>query len=192
MAHKNLLLIDNRDSFVEILADQFRRNGATLTVRKPGTVAASEITKYDALVISPGPGTPSAAHDAHRMLQTAITAQKPILGVCLGHQMIAEHYGAKITVVPEPRHGETSTITHAQNGIFNEVPQNIEVMRYHSLTVAPTSIPNELELTAQSSDGTVMALRHRSLPINGVQFHPESILSQAGDQIISNWLTQID
>lgn len=191
MTEKKLLLLDNRDSFVEILADQFRRGGARLTVSKPDAVAASEIEKYDALVISPGPGIPAAAHDSRRMLEAAITAKKPVLGVCLGHQMIAEHFGAEILVVPEPRHGETSTIEHAQNGIFAEVPQQIEVMRYHSLTVSATSIPNELELTAQSADGTVMALRHRSLPIDGVQFHPESILSESGDQIIRNWLKQI-
>lgn len=192
--HRNnlkILLLDNRDSFVEILAEQFRRSGVKIDVIRPDAAAASDLQNYDALVISPGPGAPHEAVESRRMFVAAMSQNKSVLGVCLGHQLIAQYFGAKIVKDPVPSHGTTSAIVHNASGIFAGVVANSQVMRYHSLTVSPASVPHELEVTARSTDGAVMAIAHRNLPIQGVQFHPESILSEAGDLIIENWLAQL-
>lgn len=184
-----LLLLDNYDSFVHNLARHFRRLGQeTAVVRNDAIdVAAVRAMHPRAIVISPGPCTPSEAGCSVDVVRR-LAGEIPILGVCLGHQAIAAAFGARIVRAAEPVHGRTSEIRHAGAGLFARVPSPLIVCRYHSLVVDERTLPGELEITARTSDGAPMALAHRTLPVVGVQFHPEAALTQHGYRILANFL----
>jgi anthranilate synthase component 2 len=184
-----LLVIDNYDSFTYNLVQLLGELGAEPVVRRNDQVTVAEIASggYSGLVISPGPGEPSGAGISLAAIR-ALGHQMPILGVCLGHQAIGEAFGGRIVRAPRPIHGKASRVTHDGRGIFVDVPAEIEVARYHSLVIEPQSCPAELEVTASTADGIIMGVRHRHLPIEGVQFHPESVLTSSGIQILANFV----
>ncbi len=182
-----VLVLDNYDSFTYNLVQYFGDLGAEPIVIRNDELAPSEGArlKPDRLVISPGPGTPKDTGYCVDYLQT-IGREVPTLGVCLGHQTIVAAFGGVVERAPEPRHGKTSMITHDGQGIFDGLPDPFVATRYHSL--AATTIPEVLEVTARSEDGVVQAVRHRNLPIEGVQFHPESIMTTVGRELLRNFL----
>jgi anthranilate synthase component II len=184
-----LLLIDNYDSFTWNLAQSFGELGCELLVRRNDEIALREIDLLGArhICISPGPGTPEEAGISKEVVRR-FGARVPLLGVCLGHQCIAEAYGGKVVSAPELVHGKSSRIQHNGDPLFAGVPSSFEAGRYHSLVVAPDSIPDCLHATAESEHGEIMALRHREFPVHGVQFHPESILTPHGKTILANFL----
>jgi len=183
-----ILLLDNFDSFVHNLARYFQRLGQTTEVVRSNAITPSEIAERrpQAIVISPGPCTPTEAGCSLEVVRRFV-GQVPILGVCLGHQAIAAALGGRIIRAAEPVHGRASLIEHSARGLFQDVAEPLQVGRYHSLVVERESLPTELEITAQTSDGTIMAIAHRSAPVFGVQFHPESILTDCGYELLSNF-----
>lgn len=184
-----LLLIDNFDSFVYNLAQAFGSLGAEIeVVRNNVPLAELEAVAPDAVVISPGPGAPKDAGVSMDAVK-AFGARVPVLGVCLGHQCIAEVFGGTVARAEVgPVHGKTSEVTHEGAGVFHDLPSPFTATRYHSLAVLDEPLPADLEDTARAEDGTLMGLRHRSLPIEGVQFHPESILCESGPRLLENFL----
>jgi anthranilate synthase/aminodeoxychorismate synthase-like glutamine amidotransferase len=184
-----ILLIDNYDSFVHNLARYLRRLGQeTIVVRNDALTPAEAIGREpDAIVLSPGPCTPHEAGCSLDLVRQ-LAGRVPILGVCLGHQTIAAALGGKVVRGQEPMHGRTSRIRHGATGIFAGLPNPLTVGRYHSLVVDEPSLPRELEITARTDDGIIMALAHHRWPILGVQFHPESILTEGGYTILANFL----
>jgi anthranilate synthase component 2 len=184
-----LLLIDNYDSFVHNLGRYLRRLGQETRVVRNDRIGVRGIEMLDpsAIVISPGPCTPREAGCSLDVVRQ-LSRRYPILGVCLGHQAIAAALGARIVRAPQPMHGRTSLVTHDGQGVFQGVPSPLTVCRYHSLVVEPASLPNELEVSARTEDGVVMALRHRRLPLVGLQFHPESILTDHGYRLLAGFL----
>lgn len=184
-----ILLIDNYDSFVHNLARYFQRLDQETHVVRNDAIdpAAAERLRPQAVVLSPGPCTP---HEAGASLEIVrqLAGRVPILGVCLGHQTIGAAFGASIVRATEPMHGRTSTIRHDQLGLFADLPNPLTVGRYHSLVVDRATLPSELIVTAETDDGTIMALAHRDWPVLGVQFHPESILTDGGYDILANFL----
>jgi anthranilate synthase component II len=184
-----LLLIDNYDSFVHNLARYFERLGQeTLVLRNDAIdVAAVRSLRPAALVLSPGPCTPNHAGAALAVVR-ALHAELPMLGVCLGHQIIAQALGGSIVRAPVPVHGQTSAIEHNGTGLFADLPSPLTVCRYHSLVVAAASLPEMLRPTAATQEGLVMAFEHKDLPLFGVQFHPESILTDGGYELLANFL----
>jgi len=184
-----ILVLDNYDSFVYNLVQYIGEQGAEPIVVRNDQISTSQALemKPDGILLSPGPGQPT---DAGVMcdLICAFAEQAPIFGVCLGHQAIGQVFGAKIIRAPELRHGKTSEISHNKSGIFKNIDSPICATRYHSLVIDPTSLPNELEITASTKDGIIMGVRHRSLDIEGVQFHPESILTEHGLYMIRNFI----
>jgi anthranilate synthase component 2 len=187
-----VLVIDNYDSFVYNLVQYLGELGAVPTVRRHDelTVDAVVALDPDAVLISPGPGRPEHAGVSNDVIRT-LGPDKPILGVCLGHQCIGQVFGAEIVRAPEVVHGKTSVIHHRNEGVLTGLPEPFEATRYHSLVVDPTTVPPVLEVTAQTDDGTVMALRHREYPVEGVQFHPESILTTPGKRLMANFLEMV-
>lgn len=186
-----LLVVDNYDSFTYNLVQYLGELGCDMRVIRNDEVAVDEIEsdlKPDKILISPGPGTPDTAGISLDVIRT-FAGKVPILGVCLGHQAIGQHFGGKVTRAPEPVHGKPVEIIHDGQTIFSDIPNYFEAGRYHSLIVDREEWPEKLEISAESPDGLVMALRHRSLPIEGVQFHPESILTQHGKKLLSNFLS---
>jgi len=185
-----VLLVDNYDSFTYNLAQAFGALGATVTVMRADDRAldAALDARPDRLVISPGPGRPEAAGRSPDLVREAPTRGIPTLGVCLGLQCAAVAFGAKVIRAPEPRHGKTSLVRHDGSGIFAGVPDPTEATRYHSLMVDAATLPPELVVTARSDDGVVMALRHRTLPLEAVQFHPESVMTADGMRMLENFL----
>lgn len=185
-----ILLIDNFDSFSHNLARYFVRLGQVTRVVRNDAISIKEIARQrpDALVFSPGPRTPNEAGICMEIVRE-FGEETPMLGVCLGHQIIAAAYGANVRRSNEPMHGRTSLIYHTDDELFQNVPTPIQVARYHSLIVDKDSLGTKLRETAHSEDGTMMALRHTDRPIFGVQFHPESILSEFGYTILSNFLS---
>ena len=183
-----LLLFDNYDSFTYNIAHAMRELGVNPDVRRNDRITLDEIDAYDRIIISPGPGIPSEAGLLQEMLRRYAT-EKPILGVCLGHQAIGERFGARLRNLPEVYHGvQTPARLVCDDYLFAGVPCDFEVGRYHSWVVERESLPEELEVTAVSPDGEIMAMRHRRLDVRGVQFHPESILTPYGLTILENWL----
>lgn len=185
-----ILVIDNYDSFVFNLVQYLQQLGADCTVVRNDAVSPAAASEYDGILISPGPGTPEAAGVSIEMIKAAAEIRKPLLGVCLGHQAIAVAYGATVDRAPELLHGKTSSISHDQSGVFAEIPSPFTATRYHSLAVRPETLPSELVITGRSESGVVMALAHNELPIYGVQFHPESVLTEYGHHLLANWLVK--
>lgn len=187
-----LLLVDNYDSFVYNLAQAFGALGAEpVVIRNDATVDELDAAEPDAVVISPGPGAPADAGgsvDAIRHFAPRV----PVLGVCLGHQCIGQAFGARIARAEVgPVHGKTSDISHEGTGVFASVPSPLVATRYHSLSIEESSMPDELQITATSDDGTIMGVRHKDLPVDGVQFHPESVLTTDGPRLLENFLRSI-
>ena len=189
-----LLVIDNYDSFTYNLVQFLGELGAEPEVRRNDRITVSEIAQggYRGVVISPGPGEPSGAGvslAAIRELAGRMPDQSlPILGVCLGHQAIGEAFGGRIVRAPRPIHGKASRVRHDSRGVFAGISEAIEVARYHSLVIEPESLPAELEVSATTDDGIIMGVRHRRLPIEGVQFHPESVLTSQGMKMLANFV----
>lgn len=184
-----ILLLDNYDSFTYNLAQCLGQLGQKLEVRRNDQITLDEIEKLkpERIVISPGPGVPEEAGISVELIRR-FAGRMPILGVCLGHQAIGHAFGGRVVRAPTIMHGKTSEITHDGKTIFREVPQKFTATRYHSLVVERKGLPRELEISAQTDDGTIMGLRHRSLRVEGVQFHPESVLTDVGMQILRNFL----
>ena len=187
-----VLVIDNYDSFVYTLNGYLLELGAETTVVRndafgPDAVAGT-IAEYDAVLLSPGPGTPAAAGVSIPIVTAALASGQPLLGVCLGHQAIAEALGATVTHAAELMHGKTSMVEHDGSAFYDQVPQPFTATRYHSLAVVETTVPGELIVNARTSGGVIMGLRHQIAPIFGVQFHPESVLTEGGYLMIANWL----
>ena len=184
-----VLVIDNYDSFVYNLVQYLGELGADPLVRRhdEGTLAELEALEPDAVLISPGPGTPDQAGVSNDVI-TTFAGRVPVLGVCLGHQCIGQVYGGTVVRAPQVMHGKTSLIRHDGSGVFTGLPDPLEATRYHSLVVDRASVPDCLEVTAETDDGIVMGLRHRELPVEGVQFHPESILTAGGHDLLRHFL----
>lgn len=196
-----ILVLDNYDSFVYTLNGYLLQLGAQTEVLRNDVVSEAELpallANYDAVLISPGPGTPAAAGLSIPTVRFALETGKPIFGVCLGHQAIAEAMGATVTSASELMHGKISKVHHDGSLIFKDVPQDFNATRYHSLAVVESTVPEDMVITARttaelnSKGGVIMALQHKSLPIYGVQFHPESVLTEGGYQMLGNWLESI-
>ena len=184
-----ILVIDNYDSFTYNLVQYLGELGATLEVRRNDQVTPAEIDRMapERIVISPGPKTPSDAGVCLEVIKE-FSGRIPILGVCLGHQAIGQAFGGKVVRAPEIMHGKTSCIAHDGKTVFSRLPNPFPATRYHSLIVERASLPACLEVSATSPDGLIMGLRHRELKVEGVQFHPESILTDAGKQLLANFL----
>jgi anthranilate synthase/aminodeoxychorismate synthase-like glutamine amidotransferase len=187
-----VLVIDNYDSFVYNLVQYLGELGASPVVHRHDEVTIEQIVedRPDAILISPGPGRPEDAGVSNAVIEQ-LGGTVPILGVCLGHQCIGQVYGGQVVRAGQVMHGKTSFVHHDGTGVLAGLPDPFEATRYHSLVVDPASVPDVLEVTATTDDGTVMALRHRELPVEGVQFHPESILTSSGHQLMANFLAQV-
>jgi anthranilate synthase/aminodeoxychorismate synthase-like glutamine amidotransferase len=186
-----ILLLDNYDSFTYNLAQYLGELGCTVEVHRNDKISVEEITrrKPEKIVISPGPCTPQEAGICVELVHR-LTGKFPILGVCLGHQAIAVAFGGKIIRAPKLFHGKTSEIHHDRKGVFRKLANPFTATRYHSLIVERKSLPRELAITAETDDGIIMGFRHRKFPVEGVQFHPESVLTQSGKQLLQNFLSQ--
>lgn len=184
-----ILVVDNYDSFVYNLVQYLGELGANVIVRRNDDVAARDMggLGVQGVLISPGPGHPRNAGNCLELVRFCAEHETPLLGVCLGHQAIAEAFGGDVAVAPELLHGRASLVTHDDTGVFKGVSNPLVVGRYHSLVVLDESLPSELEVTARSN-GLIMGMRHRTLALEGVQFHPESVLTQDGYLILANWL----
>jgi para-aminobenzoate synthetase component 2 len=185
-----ILVIDNYDSFVFNLVQYLQQLGAECTVVRNDDVEADEAGKFDGVLISPGPGVPERAGVSVAMIKFCAENKIPLFGVCLGHQAIGVAFGATVSRAPELLHGKTSLVHHQQLGVLEGLPSPFTATRYHSLCVERDTVGAELEITGATESGIVMSMRHKSLPIEGVQFHPESVLTEHGHQMLANWLTQ--
>jgi para-aminobenzoate synthetase component 2 len=184
-----VLVVDNYDSFVYNLVQYLAQLGAECTVWRNDVVALDRIAEFDAVLVSPGPGTPERAGQSIDVVRRCATERTPMLGVCLGHQAIGAAWGATVDRAHELVHGKTSQVRHEGAGVLAGLPDPFTATRYHSLTVLPETIPqDEFEITARTESGVVMGMRHRELPIEGVQFHPESVLTEGGHRMLANWL----
>ncbi|MEY3733862.1 MAG: hypothetical protein RL347_1221 [Actinomycetota bacterium] len=184
-----VLVIDNYDSFVFNLVQYLGQLGVDVDVRRNDDVTVAEAREYDGILISPGPGTPESAGVCIDVVREC-AGDVPILGVCLGHQVIATAYGGVVDRAPELLHGKTSQVEHSGEGVLAGLPEPFTATRYHSLAVMTDSVPEVLEVTGTTESGVIMALRHRELPVEGVQFHPESVLTEGGHLLLANWLAQ--
>jgi para-aminobenzoate synthetase component II len=186
-----ILLLDNYDSFTYNLAQYLGELGCDVEVHRNDKISVEEIArrKPEKIVISPGPRTPQEAGICVELVRR-FAGKFPILGVCLGHQAIGVAFGGKIIRAPKLFHGKTSEIHHDRKGVFQKLPDPFTATRYHSLIVERKSLPRELAITAETSDGIIMGFRHRKFPVEGVQFHPESVLTQSGKQLLQNFLSQ--
>jgi para-aminobenzoate synthetase component II len=183
-----VLVIDNYDSFVYNLVQYLAQLGAETVVRRNDEVDLDELESFDGVLVSPGPGTPERAGSSIAVIRRAASAELPLLGVCLGHQAIGAAWGGIVERAPELLHGKTSLVHHDGVGVLAGLPDPFVATRYHSLSIRPESMPAELEVTGRTEGGIVMALRHRELPIHGVQFHPESVLTEGGHRMLANWM----
>jgi anthranilate synthase/aminodeoxychorismate synthase-like glutamine amidotransferase len=187
-----ILVIDNYDSFTYNLVQYLGELGAEVVVKRNDAVSVSEVRELSpsGVLISPGPGRPEEAGITLDLI-AELAPSTPIFGVCLGHQSIAQHFGASIVRAERLMHGRTSQIFHAGHGVFANLPSPLTATRYHSLIVKRDTIPSELEITAWTDQDEVMGIRHRDLPVEGVQFHPESFLTEHGHALIHNWLSSL-
>ena len=184
-----ILVVDNYDSFVFNLVQYLGQLGAQCEVRRNDDVSVEQALNYDGVLLSPGPGTPDSAGVCIDMVKQ-VGGKVPIFGVCLGHQAIGAAFGASIVRAPELLHGKTSEVFHEGVGVFAGLPDPFTATRYHSLAIAPETLPAELVVTATTASGVIMGVRHRTLAIEGVQFHPESVLTQGGHHMLANWLVE--
>ena len=189
----NILLLDNYDSFTYNLYQYLCEMGANVEVHRNDEIEVDEIREKapDRIVISPGPCTPAEAGISMSLIRE-LGVEIPILGVCLGHQAIGAAFGGRVVRAPTPVHGKLSTIRHTGAGVFHDLPTPFAATRYHSLIVERESLPSSLEVTAWSEDGLIMGLRHRTLPVEGIQFHPESYTTEHGKQLLRNFLHGAD
>jgi len=185
---KQILVIDNYDSFVYNLVQYLGQIGAECTVVRNDAISVEKAREFDGVLISPGPGTPEAAGISIDMVNFCAREKIPLFGVCLGHQAIATAFGATVSRAPELLHGKTSVIEHNNRGVMADIPSPITVTRYHSLAIEPATLPSEIEVTSTTDSGIVMSIQHKTLPISGVQFHPESVLTEHGHKMLGNWL----
>lgn len=187
-----VLVVDNHDSFVHTLVGYLRELGADTTLVESDATDAAELEEllgaHDALLLSPGPGAPADAGVSIDAARIAVRRGIPTLGVCLGHQIIAAAFGTAVRSAPEVMHGMVSAVRHDGSALFAGIPSPFDVGRYHSLALSAADLPDDLAATATAPDGTVMALAHRTLPLHGVQFHPESVLTRGGYRLLANWL----
>ncbi len=185
-----ITLIDNYDSFTFNLVQFLGDLGAETVVHRNDKISAGQVLSSGckAIVLSPGPCTPNEAGICLELVEKAAEAKMPLLGVCLGHQSIGQAFGGKVVRAGTIMHGKLSPIKHKGTGLFEDLPQDFQATRYHSLTIEPASLPDCLEATAETEDGTIMGVQHEDLPIHGVQFHPESIASEHGHKLLSNFL----
>mgnify|MGYP003478218373 FL=1 len=193
---QRILVIDNYDSFVYTIVGYLEQLGADVTVKRNDTLSGepSDLEGYDGVLISPGPGTPAEAGASTRVIQACAETATPMLGVCLGHQALAEVYGGVVTHAEQLMHGKVSQVRHDGDGVFAGLKPSFTATRYHSLAVVTSTVPDELEVTAWTGGEDVdapriiMGLAHRTLPLHGVQFHPESVLTEGGHRLFANWL----
>jgi para-aminobenzoate synthetase component 2 len=183
-----ILVVDNYDSFVFNLVQYLQQLGAEVVVKRNDEVNAESINGFDGVLLSPGPGTPEDAGACIEIVNAAIEKQKPLLGVCLGHQAIGAALGGKVSRAPELLHGKTSQVQHKNEGVFKDLKSPFRATRYHSLAIETPSVPEELVVTATTESGVIMGVKHKSAPIEGVQFHPESVLTEGGHRLLANWL----
>jgi para-aminobenzoate synthetase component 2 len=190
MTAMRVLVVDNHDSFVHTIVQYLRGLGAECDVRPRDHVTLPDTEGFGGVLISPGPGTPEAAGVSVPLVRHCEERALPLLGVCLGHQAIAIAYGATVARAPELMHGRTSLVSHDGRGVFASISSPVTMTRYHSLAVVPGTMPDVLEVSATTRDGVIMGLRHRAAPIEGIQFHPESVVSEHGHRLLGNWLDQ--
>ncbi len=190
MRRTRVLVVDNYDSFTWNLVHYLGQAGAEVRVVRNDALTGADALAgdEDAILISPGPGTPDEAGISLGLVAACAEARRPLLGVCLGHQAIGQHFGASVVRARAPMHGKTSPIRHDGSGVFAGLPSPFAATRYHSLVLAPATMPAALAVTATAEDGTIQGLAHRELPIHGVQFHPESIASEHGHALLANFL----
>jgi para-aminobenzoate synthetase component 2 len=184
-----ILVVDNYDSFVFNLVQYLAQLGAEVTVKRNDEVTTAEVLDYDGVLLSPGPGTPEDAGVCIDIVKEC-AGKVPILGVCLGHQAIATAYGATVTRAPELLHGKTSEVFHQEIGVMAGLREPFTATRYHSLAIDPSTMPESLVITGATETGVIMGIRHRELAVEGVQFHPESVLTEGGHHMLANWLTE--
>lgn len=189
-----VLVVDNYDSFVYNLVQYLAQLGVDCTVRRnddpalTGDGRAAELEQVSGVLVSPGPSTPERAGASIEIIRACAQRRLPVLGVCLGHQAMGVAWGGVVERAPELLHGKTSQVQHDGTGVLAGLPSPFTATRYHSLTIRPDSVPAEFEVTARTDSGIVMAMRHRELPVEGVQFHPESVLTDSGHRMLANWL----
>ena len=186
----SILVVDNYDSFVFTIVGYLEQLGADCTVVRNDAVTPAEGAGFDGVLISPGPGTPEDAGVSMAMIQACAERAQPMLGVCLGHQALGVVMGATVGRAPELLHGKTSLVHHDGTGVLDGLPQPFTATRYHSLAIDPATLPVELLANGHTDSGLVMAVRHATLPLHGVQFHPESVLTEGGHRILATWLAE--
>ncbi|EKA60031.1 glutamine amidotransferase [Janibacter hoylei PVAS-1] len=183
-----ILVVDNYDSFVFTIVGYLQQLGAETTVVRNDAITPADAADFDGVLVSPGPGTPEEAGVSTAMIESCAERAQPMLGVCLGHQALGVVLGASVGRAPELLHGKTSRVLHDGDGVLAGLPSPFVATRYHSLTIDPATVPDTLVPTGHTESGIIMAARHRDLPLHGVQFHPESVLTEGGHRILANWL----
>ncbi|HEY7720539.1 MAG TPA: aminodeoxychorismate/anthranilate synthase component II [Pedococcus sp.] len=183
-----VLVVDNYDSFVFTIVGYLQQLGAECHVVRNDAVTPAQGADFDGVLVSPGPGTPEGAGVSLAMIEACAERGQPMLGVCLGHQALGVVCGATVDRAPELLHGKTSQVVHDGTGVLEGLPSPFTATRYHSLTIDPATMPESLVATGHTASGVIMAVRHATLPLHGVQFHPESVLTQGGHRILANWL----
>jgi len=183
-----ILVVDNYDSFVYNLVQYLGQIGAETTVLRNDEVTVDMARDYDGVLVSPGPGTPEEAGISIELVKHCAANSIPLFGVCLGHQAIGVAFGGTVSRAPELLHGKTSVVTHSNKGVLRDLPSPFTATRYHSLAIEDGTLPDEIEVIARTDSGVIMAVQHKTLLISGVQFHPESVLTEHGHQMLGNWL----
>jgi para-aminobenzoate synthetase component 2 len=183
-----ILVVDNYDSFVFTIVGYLSQLGADCEVIRNDAISPGAAAEFDGVLVSPGPGTPEEAGVSMAMIEACAERAQPMLGVCLGHQALGVVFGATVGRAPELLHGKTSAVEHDGTGVLAGLPSPFTATRYHSLTIEPATLPDSLAANAHTASGVIMAVRHTSLPLHGVQFHPESVLTEGGHRLLANWL----
>jgi len=183
-----ILVVDNYDSFVFTIVGYLSQLGAECEVVRNDAISTEAAAEFDGVLVSPGPGTPEEAGISLAMIEACAGRTQPMLGVCLGHQALGVVFGATVGRAPELLHGKTSAVQHDGTGVLAGLPSPFTATRYHSLTIEPPTLPEVLLANAHTASGVIMAVRHASLPLHGVQFHPESVLTEGGHRLLANWL----